>query len=222
MRQDRFAKAWRKLRDYFPSVRDILIFLPVHFLLYELANKIYPLEKCFPVSCRLDEILGLRPWAVFPYCSWFACIAFMLLWLLFTDREGLGTAAKYLMVISATALPVLFLFPCTMPLRPDSLEVTGAATWLLDLIYQADRSAAILPSFHVMWALMLPFAARNDRTFRRPGWMAFWIVQTFLICLSTVLTKQHSVIDVVSAVPFVLLAHRLSYGVRKRQAASVS
>ena len=215
--RERFGKAWAKVRDYFPSVRDFLIYLPVHFLLYELANKIYPLEKCFPVSCGLDEILGLHPWAVFPYCSWFFCVAFMLLWKLFTDREGLSRACKYCMVTSATALPVLFLFPCTMPLRPDSLKVTGLATWLLDHIYQVDRSSAIMPSFHVMWAFMLLFAAWNDRTFRRPLWRLFWAVQTFLICLSTALTKQHSVLDAVFAVPFILFAYLLSFGVRKEK-----
>ena len=162
-----------------------------------------------------------HPWSVFPYCSWFFCLAFMLLWKLATDREGLSTAAKYLMLTSATALPVLFLFPCTMPLRPDSLEVTDLATRILNSIYQADRSTAIMPSFHVLWACMLPLAAWNDRVFRKPLWRTFWILQTSLIILSTALTKQHSVLDAVFAVPFILFAYRLTYGVRKRQEAGI-
>ena len=81
--------------------------------------------------------------------------------------------------------------------------------------YQFDTNTNVCPSIHVMGALAVLCTAWHCKGFQHPGWKWAFGVSALLICLSTVFLKQHSVVDVIMALPACLLADRLCF--RRKQ-----
>lgn len=102
---------------------------------------------------------------------------------------GATLAAGFVFVV----LPADVGFP-----RPDSL--TGQA-WLDDLIFRYNSA----PSLHVIFSGLIVLALTESA----PRWLCIlywgWLL---VIAVSTVLTHQHHVVDVLSAAVFVIVAHR--------------
>ena len=88
-------------------------------------------------------------------------------------------------------------------------------TWFLAHFYQFDTNTNVCPSIHVMGALAVLCTAWHCKGLQRPAWKAAFAVTALLICLSTVFLKQHSVVDVIMALPSCILADWLCF--RKKQ-----
>lgn len=76
----------------------------------------------------------------------------------------------------------------------------------------------VCPSIHVLGAMGALFAALWLECFRTPVRRRLWGLLTGLICLPTVFLKQHSVLDIVAALPLAGLAGWLCFGRRERDA----
>ncbi len=202
---------FRRLEKWYPGYLTMAVFMAVHSLAYELSNHLATPDRLHPIWCRLDEVIGVHPWWVLPYCSWFVLLIFTAAWLLWKDTSLMRRFGKYCMITSILTVPVFFIWPTCVLHRPAVVEGTGISSALLRLLYSIDNNACVMPSLHVIWAFGMLFAMWNDRTFAAPAWRLLWTVQTILISLSTAFTKQHSVLDTVFAVPYILLAWYLSF-----------
>lgn len=80
--------------------------------------------------------------------------------------------------------------------------------------YTFDTNTNVCPSIHVMGSLAVLTAAWHTPRFRTAGWRAAFAAAAVLICLSTVFLKQHSVLDVIAALPICLAAY---LAVRRRR-----
>ena len=93
-------------------------------------------------------------------------------------------------------LAVYWVFPNGLDLRPDTVP-DNFLGWMVGLLYSMDTSTNVCPSIHVSTSVAVGLIAGKNRWFsKKPAlrWLLyFWIV---LICLSTMMIKQHSVIDV--------------------------
>lgn len=91
---------------------------------------------------------------------------------------------------------VFFLLPTTN-VRPLLGEEPFA--WLLRLIYAQDAALCLLPSIHCLesWICFAGLRRRKDL----PG-VARWgsLVMAVLVCISTLTTKQHVLVDVIAGV----------------------
>ena len=88
---------------------------------------------------------------------------------------------------------VFVAYPTYTP-RPEAVIQDGFFTWVLVAIYSTDVEYNCFPSLHVAQAFLAAFAC--DRVHRGVGKVAF--VWAALVALSTLLTKQHYVLDVVA------------------------
>lgn len=193
------------------SMKRIIVFMLLHLALYTVTNRLSAVRNCTEVLCSLDEKLPMMPVFVIPYLSWHALLVFMGIYLFVKDMDAFRRFAKYLICTSLMTIPVFIVWPTCMPLRPDGVVVTGPLSWLVSVIYWIDRNTNVCPSLHVIWGLGLLFAAWNDRRFCAKGWRLAWSIQVFLICCSTFMIKQHSIIDVIAAVPFCVAGWLMSY-----------
>lgn len=62
------------------------------------------------------------------------------------------------------------------------------------------------------------FAGWDTERLRKPLWRSVFAATALLICLSTVFLKQHSVIDVLAALPLALIAYAVCYRPHRRHA----
>jgi membrane-associated phospholipid phosphatase len=102
------------------------------------------------------------------------------------------TVLAYLMVW--TSAYVVFLMYPTIASRPEEVSGEGFAAWGLRFLYDADPPYNCFPSLHVAHSFVSAFA--SSRVNRRLGVVA--ILAAALVGVSTLFTKQHYVLDVVS------------------------
>ncbi len=197
-----------------------------HHWLYTLLLPLY-LIGFFIVERLID---GNHPYFVsylplddrIPFCEWF--VIFYVLWYPFLVGVGIYLACheppafkRYMAYIGATFLSslVLFvLFPNGQDLRPalDTLGRDNIATRLIAAIYTADTNTNVCPSIHVVGSLAAMFGILHSDRLCRVRWVRIsgWTL-TVLIAASTVLIKQHSVLDAIVGVAYAFAFYPLIY-----------
>lgn len=68
------------------------------------------------------------------------------------------------------------------------------------------------PSLHVVGSMAVMFAAWHSKKFSTRGWRIAFGIMAFVISVSTVFLRQHSVLDLLAAVPICLIAAYIVYG----------
>ena len=101
----------------------------------------------------------------------------------------------------SAAMLIYILFPNCQELRPLAFERDNIFTQFLAGFYQFDTNTNVCPSIHVIGSVAVMLAAWNSKHFSKPGWRMIFCVTAFLISISTVFLKQHSILDVLAAIP---------------------
>ena len=189
----------------------MIAFPIIQTAVYEITNRFSIYGKWFPVYCRLDEMIPLVKWFIIPYLFWFLYIFGTVILLLIKDRTELKRMIKYFIFAAFASYPVVIFYPTTLPLRPGAVSGNDVLSKLLNFIFLADNCNTIFPSFHVIFAMGPTFALSRTKYFSSRAWKAVLIVITVLISMSTFMIKQHSVLDVIGALPFCVIGWLAAY-----------
>lgn len=160
-----------------------------------------------------DGWIPFVPWMVWPYVVWYLTIAFALGWTGWFDGREFRRLAAFLYLGMSSAYVVYLLFPNGQNLRPaiDSLG-SGWDAEVLKWIYTHDTPTNCNPSIHVIDALAVWIALSRDRILRKRGWFQIGlIVLSLAIIASTVMVKQHSLVDVLGGLAWGGLWYVLIY-----------
>lgn len=184
------------VRKYWHAVLFLgFLFLYAEFSLLE--RHIVPLNW---VSCSLDDLIPFVPAFVIPYILWFPIIAIVLVQLCFSDRGDFVRTITLVYSGMATAMLIYIIYPHGQPLRPVVMNDDYFSNIVSRVIYANDTNTNCCPSIHVLNQLAIHIGLCKSKLFRnRSGWKLASFITTISICASTVLIKQHSIIDVVLA-----------------------
>ena len=165
------------------------------------------------VHCRLDDLIPFCKYAVIPYFAWFVWIPFTLFYLLWkAPRADFWRLCLPLFAGMTIALAVYVVVPNGLDLRPYRVYGSDFFARTVRQLYATDTATNVCPSIHVFNSVTLMLAYYRSAVFDAPRrrWMRpAAMVLCVSISLSTILLKQHSVIDVVFGL---LLALALDYG----------
>lgn len=191
-------------------------FLPIFALLalqFNLTEQI--VVPRYWVSSPLDQAIPFLPVFAVPYVLWFAYIAAGLIFLMLTDQQLFVKTQMYLYLGYEIALLVCLIFPHGQPLRPDMSEYpVNIFTDMVRHIYANDTNTNCLPSIHVLNQLAIHFGLCRSQPFRKHKWIKYTsFIFSALVCASTVLIKQHSIMDVVAALPVSFICYQLVFRV---------
>ena len=177
-----------------------LLFVPAYLLCFALVERLVPPEGGYWVSWTpLDERIPFLEYFVVPYCAWYPLLLFTGLELMLTDAAGFKRYMNYLMLGFGFSLLFCLAFPNGQDLRPDHFARDNIFTEILRGIYAADTNTNVFPSMHVVGCgavLGAVLRAKGRLRRLRRAVPALCI----LICASTVLVKQHSVLDIVAGI----------------------
>jgi membrane-associated phospholipid phosphatase len=173
----------------------ILIFLALYFPINRFAH------GGMQLSLPIDSMIPLYPPAIVPYLFGSVLFVAFPIWAAFKARKGqfeaftlsilLGTAISYLVYV---------VFP-TYVVRPE-IGSTDIFSKAIDLLYQTDKAYNAAPSGHALYTtLIFLYLARW-----KPGSRYVWLVVASLILASTLLTRQHNVLDMVSGLTLGVVA----------------
>lgn len=203
---------YRKLRfhnlntDEFRHLK-LLIFWPIFGLLFLFVERIYIVDSYFPMHCPLDNWVPFCELFLIPYLFWFVFLVGMHLYTLLYDIGAFQKLMKFIIITYSAAILIYLVFPNCQELRPVAFERDNVLTRFMTGFYQFDTNTNVCPSMHVMGSLAVLFTAWHCERLQHPGWKVFFLVAALLICVSTVFLKQHSVLDLLAALPICLIAY---------------
>ena len=182
----------------------------VGIVLYFLLGRVIPMEARHPIWCKWDDFVPFVPIFVIPYVLWYGLLVFTSVYCFVKEREVFRRFIGYVFVSYAAASAVFVLYPSCVSFRP---ELTGQDIFsrMVQLIYTLDTPTNVLPSLHVLLALGIAFALCRTKVFSKPLWKVVWWLIALSICAATVLIKQHSVLDILGAIPVCAIGYILNF-----------
>lgn len=165
------------------------------------ARSIYP-------EIALDAHIPFVPAFVFGYTLYYAWI--LLPALMLHTRAHFYQAMIAFNLVQAPAILIFLVYPTQMT-RPTVVG-DDLASQLVRLLYRADPGFNLLPSLHVGHSVLvaLIFHAFRPKLF---PWVACGAV---VICLSTLLIKQHVILDVPAGAALAIVARISAPGLYHR------
>ena len=189
----------------------LLLFWPVFGLLFTYMERLRPVAHYHVVHCFLDDLIPFYEIFLIPYLLWFLALAGMLLYTLLFDVRSFRRFMWFIMITYSITIMIYLLFPTCQNLRPEEFVRDNAFTRFLAWFYTFDTNTNVCPSIHVIGAVAVMFTAWQAKGLSNWPCRIVFAVLTVLISLSTVFLKQHSVIDVLVAVPVCAVGYGLVF-----------
>lgn len=168
-------------------------FFGLYILLFAFAEIKEPMSVTL-IGTELDYLIPFSKYAVILYCTWHIEIVMILLsFLLCRDLEGYWLMAAKLLSGLFVILIICCVFPNMIDLRPVSVEGNDIFACLTRLVYTLDNNRNVFPSGHAMGAVLMAAGwcrIANNKWQRAAAWLL-----NIGIIFSTLLLKQHSIID---------------------------
>lgn len=161
-----------------------------------LENTYNTLDKVTIIHCGLDDIIPFCEVFIIPYMLWFLYIPIVFIVLYFSSNKEFYRICAYEFIGMTIALIICTIYPNGHDLRVDINIRDNIFMTLLSFIYDNDTSTNVLPSIHVYATLAAHICLINSPQIKvRPYIKPISTILTILICISTVMLKQHSIID---------------------------
>lgn len=192
----------------------LLLFWPVFGLVFLYVERFYPVALYYPMYSPLDEYIPFCEYFLIPYLFWFIYLAGMHIYTFFYDIESFRKLMRFIIFTYSVTILIYFLFPTCQLLRPAAFERDNAFTRFMAAFYKFDTNTNVCPSLHVVGSLAVMFTGLHCPRLEGRGWKTGFIVSAVLICMSTVFLKQHSILDVLAALPICIVCYYLVF--RKR------
>ena len=196
----------------------ILIYMP-WFIHLENRKSIH----YYVIHSPIDNHIPFIEYFVVPYLLWFVFIAVTMGYFFFTDKWGFYKLAAFLFTGMTLFLIICTVFPNALNLRPTIFVRDNIFVDLVKMVYRADTPTNVLQSIHVFNSIGSCIAISHSdalKKHRKIQYSAYALA--FLIILSTVFLKQHSVTDVIAAVAMACIIYPFVYVTEERKAPKLS
>lgn len=168
----------------------LIVFMPIMSYLYTILNHIP--AHAHNIAISLDQSIPFVSIFVLPYMFWHLFIPLSFALLCFLDKKAyLKTMLVY--IVGCLIANLIFgIYQTTLPRA--ILNVTDWTTNLVRIIYKNDNPVNCFPSIHVFTSYMMLRTFLSLKANYKPAKFAVSI-GSILIILSTVLIKQHTILD---------------------------
>ena len=197
----------------------LLLFWPAFGILFAVVERLWIRETYFPISCALDDYIPFCEYFLIPYLFWFVFLVGIHLYALLYDVESFKKLMKFIIISYSAAMLIYLVFPNCQELRPVAFERDNLLTRFMEGFYQFDTNTNVFPSLHVIGSAAVMACAWHSRHFSTKGWRIAFTITAVLISVSTVFLKQHSVLDIIAALPICGIAYYLAYVKEKKSKA---
>ena len=188
------------LRKWISANRDALwaLYIPAYLALFSAAE--HAVSGSYFVSyLPLDDKIPFLPFFVLPYVLWYPLLLGTGLYLQRNDKTAFRRYMHFIGVTFTAATLFCFLVPNGQNLRPETVG-NGTLCGIIRLLYRIDTNTNVFPSVHVLGCLAVLFAlhdAAKLKMLRLP-----LSLLSASAALATVFIKQHSALDLISALAF--------------------
>jgi membrane-associated phospholipid phosphatase len=200
---------WTKYNSLWIMILYAVVYLVAFFFLEQRKTAIYV------INFEIDKYIPFCEVFIIPYLMWFGYVAFTVLYLCLKDKEESDRLVAFLIIGMTIFIIVSAVFPNGHHLRPRVFARDNIFTKLIRILYSTDTPTNVLPSIHVYNSVGIMIAVMRSKCFKNRNVLkTFMMVLGASIICSTVLIKQHSMLDVLLA----LLMSAIMYAVCYRPA----
>ena len=181
----------------FPQLKIIFVYLVFYFtfFLYLESRDIV----IFNTTTIIDSYIPFCEYFVVFYLFWFVYVIFGVLYFTFIEPSKFNIMAKYLMLGMTICLIIDFILPNGISLRPQLMN-ENIFQVIVSFIYSLDTPTNVFPSIHVYNSLIIGYGLHYSLLLKNKTFLKLVnILIVILICLSTVMLKQHAILDVIAA-----------------------
>jgi membrane-associated phospholipid phosphatase len=182
--------------------KALLIAYAIFSFLYIVCGNVHLFLPLQFSKSNVDNSIPFIPESIFIYSSQLLFL-FLALW---NDKDEMARTKIFYAMLIATGIAsfIFMIFPVELP--RDKIEMQGIMAYCWQGLYRIDPSSNCFPSLHVTFAIIATNVLVSINSFWRffaPSW-------ALLICLSTLTTKQHYLIDVVGGVFLAMISLTLA------------
>lgn len=181
-----------------------------YFLLYFLTERFIPYKKCYSVHSVFDDMIPFCEYFIIFYAGWYLLIIGSLLYFAYYNPENFENMMKFIIVTQVVATVIYIVFPNRQDLRPNEFPRDNIFADILGLIYKIDTSTNVCPSLHVSFSIGIASTWLKEKT-ASPLCKVLIVVFCLGVCASVAFVKQHSVVDILVAVPVCVLAELIAF-----------
>lgn len=206
-RQFRFSKL------YEPEFRHLKLLTGwvIYFIFYFITENLIPESRLHLIHCALDDIIPFNEYFFIFYCFWYVLIVVSLLYYALYDIDSFCKLQKFIMITQFIAMVIYFVYPSVQDLRPAVMPRDNFFCHVAELIYWFDTPTGVFPSLHVAYSLGIASVWLKDK--KVPDWWkVFVFISCVMISVSVTFVKQHSALDVLSALLVGAIAEYMIFG----------
>jgi membrane-associated phospholipid phosphatase len=155
----------------------------------------------------LDQSIPFLPWTVWVYTSEYTF--FIVIYLLCRSTLNLNKYFYALVSLQFVSTIIFMLWPTTYPRHfyPLPADMGSWTHFVFATLRDGDSPVNCAPSLHVSSVILSSLLFLNEQREKLP----FFLTWASLIALSTLTTKQHYIVDVVSGLMMALVFHWIFY-----------
>jgi membrane-associated phospholipid phosphatase len=162
--------------------------------IYMLANHLHMIPPIFLPMTWVDNAVPFMPNSVWIYISEYAF--FTAIYMCFRDYVNANRYIYAFLTLQITSCMIFWLWPTTYPRDqfPLTDDVNALTYFAFNTLRNADSPANCCPSLHVSSVFLSSFIYLKEQRGKFP----FFFVWAALIAASTLTTKQHYLVDVLT------------------------
>lgn len=149
------------------------------------------------VNISLDDKIPFIPSFIYIYMIWYPFLIYSFFKVYKSNKD------KYIKLIMATVISLLILYIIfivypSKVIRPEVNSYNSVTSFVLYVVYKADTPVNCFPSGHCLLCFILLFNLIDNKDIKK-SFKYIAIVINILIIISTLLVKQHVILDVIGA-----------------------
>ena len=163
------------------------------------------------LSIPIDQNLPLYPPAIIPYLFGSALFVGLPIWAAAKVRRGEFEAFTISILLGTVISYVVYLSFPTFVTRPDitSSDIFSRA---IVTLYETDKAYNAAPSGHALYTtLAFLYLLRW-----KPNARITWLISALLILISTLLTRQHHILDLLAGVALGIITYAIGRIIQKK------
>lgn len=191
-------------------------FLPVYLVMFFTIEH-FITDNYWATQMAIDNYIPFCEYFAIFYVTWSPILAVVGVYLIIKDGEGFRRYMWTLMFTFVMSTIICILIPNGQDLRPAVIAHDNIFAKAVLYTYSIDTNTNVFPSVHVLGVMAAVFAVWRTPGLKKWGWRVVTIVWAVLVTASTLLIKQHAVIDIVAALVLSALGYVVVYGIIGRR-----
>ena len=200
MKSFSLSKFYEKYKHGIPVLLYMILYLTWWEILEQKNARAFQI-----IHMAIDDYIPFCELFIIPYVLWFFYVSIVVIYFFFHDRTEYYQALMFLFTGMTIFLVISTIWPNMHQLRLSQMPRDNIFTRVIAGLWATDTPTNLWPSIHVYNSLGAHFAIMKSKDFANKPLIRYasLLLAISIIC-STVLIKQHSMFDVLTA--FVMAA----------------